>query len=285
MILEHVHGRIDIDRTLVMGIVNRTPDSFYDGGRMELSTAVDHAVRLVDEGADLLDLGAVKAGPGPDVSEDRETQRLLPLVEAVARRVEVPLSIETGRAAVARGAFEAGAAILNDVTGLADEQLASACGEAGAALVLMHHGGQLRARPRHPRYDDVVADVIAAFDVLATRAQVAGVKKAALIADPGLDFGKTTYHSLEIMRRVDELVAYGLPLLIAPSRKDVVGETLMLPPEERLEGTLALVALAAHAGAAVVRVHDVAASVRVTRMVDAVHGRIVPAAPVRGLWD
>ena len=285
MRLPHAHGVLDLDRCVVMGIVNRTPDSFYDGGRMRLGQSLDFAARLVDEGAGALDLGAVKAGPGAEVTEDEESRRLLPLVEALAARVDVPLSVETGRPAVARRAVDAGAAIVNDVTGLADPLLAVACADSGAALVVMHHGGQIRGRPRSPRYDDVVADVIATCEELATRAEAAGVAREQIVIDPGLDFGKTTYHSLEIMRRLDELVATGRPVLVAPSRKDVVGETLDLPLSERLEGTLALVALSTWAGAALVRVHDVAASVRVVTMIDAVRGTVPPAAPVRGLWE
>jgi dihydropteroate synthase len=285
MKLRHARGELASDRCIVMGIVNRTPDSFYDGGRMGLEESVAFARRLADEGAGILDLGAVKAGPGADVAEDEEVRRLLPLVEAVARQSEVPVSVETARASVARRAIDAGAAIVNDVTGLADEGLAPACAATGAALVVMHHGGQVRGRPRNPRYDDVVRDVVDTCELLARRAEGAGLGRDRILVDPGLDFGKNTFHSLEILRRLDELVATGRPVLVAPSRKDVVGETLGLPPDDRLEGTLALVALAAAAGAAVVRVHDVRAAVRVAAMVDAVAGRIEPAAAVRGLWE
>lgn len=266
-----------------MGIVNRTPDSFYDGGRMELNEAVDFALDLVAQGADLLDLGAVKAGPGEHVSAEVEAERLLPLVEALAG-VGVPLSVETARPAVARAALERGASIVNDVSGLADLDLARVCAEHGAELVVMHHGGQIRGRPRHPRYDDVVAAVLATWDELAGRAAAAGLAPERLYFDPGLDFGKTTFHSLELVRRLDQLVA-GRRVLLAASRKDVVGETLGLPPAERLEGSLALAALAAAAGVEVVRVHDVGQTVRTVRMVEAVLGRRSPAAPVRGLWD
>lgn len=274
-----------VDRCLVMAIVNRTPDSFYDGGRTGLAESVDHSLRLVEEGADMLDIGGVKAGPGPEVSEEEETERLLPLVEAVARRTNVPLSIETARPLVARRAIEAGAAIVNDVSGFAEPQLAEVCAATRAAVVVMHHGGQIRGRPRNPRYEDVVASVRIELERLAALALGAGVPEEAIVVDPGLDFGKTTKHSLELMRRIDELAALPWPLLIAPSRKDVVGETLGVPVDQRLEGTLALVALSAAGGADVVRVHDVAASVKVVAMVEAVAGRREPSAPVRGLWD
>ncbi|HEX2195333.1 MAG TPA: dihydropteroate synthase [Actinomycetota bacterium] len=272
-------------RCLVMGIVNRTPDSFYDGGRMGLDASVKHALALVDEGADMLDLGGVRAGPGPHVTEVEERERLLPLVEALAREVEVPLSVETHRADVARAAIAAGARIVNDVTGLSDPGLAGVVAETGATLVVMHHGGQIRGRPRNPRYDDVVAAVRDELLALARRAEAAGVDPGRIVVDAGLDFGKNTWHSLELVRRTAELTTLGYPLLVAPSRKDVVGETLDLPVDDRLEGTLALVALSVQGGAAIVRVHDVRATVRTVRMTEAVLGRRAPAAPVRGLWE
>ena len=163
--------------------------------------------------------------------------------------------------------------------------MADVCADAGAALVLMHNGGQIRGRPRHPRYVDVVAEVAADLQDLAERAVARGVRQSSLVVDPGLDFGKTTMHSLEIMRRIDELVGASWPVLIAASRKDVVGETLGLPVRERLEGSLALAALSAAAGGAIVRVHDVRASARVVAMVEVVQGRRAPVAPIRGLWE
>ncbi|MFN2588906.1 MAG: dihydropteroate synthase [Actinomycetota bacterium] len=273
------------ERCLVMGVVNRTPDSFYDGGRMGLAQSVEHALRLVDEGADVLDLGGVSAGPGPQVSEAEEVDRLLPLVEELAARVAVPLSVETHRALVAEKAIAGGAAIVNDVTGLSDPDLPRVVAGGTARLVVMHHGGQIRGRPRNPRYEDVVAAVREQLLAYAQQAQDAGVPRDRIIVDAGLDFGKNTWHSLELVRRTQELTALGYPLLVAPSRKDVVGETLDLPSDERLEGTLALVALSVLGGAAIVRVHDVRATVRTVRMVEAVMGRRPPAAPLRGLWE
>ncbi len=285
MTLVHARGVTALDRCLVMGIVNRTPDSFYDGGRMDLEDSVAFGLALVAEGADVLDVGGVKGGPGAEVSVSEELERVVPLVGALARSAAVPLSIETSRAEVAAAALDAGASWVNDVTGLGEPDLARVCAERNAALVLMHNGGQLRGRPRNPRYDDVVAEVGRDLGELVERAVASGVDERSIVVDPGLDFGKTTFHSLEIVRRLDELVALGRPLLVAPSRKDVVGETLGLPLEQRLEGTLALVALSVWAGAAIVRVHDVRAAVRTVRMVEAVAGRRRPAAPVRGLWE
>ncbi|MDQ4065177.1 MAG: dihydropteroate synthase, partial [Actinomycetota bacterium] len=223
MSIVHARGALDDDRCLVMGIVNRTPDSFYDGGRMDLGAATAIAEEMVDAGADILDLGGVKAGPGPDVAEREELDRVVPLVEAVAARTDVPISVETARPLVASAALDAGAAIVNDVTGADDDELLEVCARSRAALVLMHHGGQIRGRPRHPRYDDVVVAIKQTWEALAARANAAGVSDEALIVDPGLDFGKTTFHSLEVMRRLDELTALRWPVLVAPSRKDVVG--------------------------------------------------------------
>jgi dihydropteroate synthase len=276
---------IGSERCLVMGILNRTPDSFYDGGRVDLDEATEHGLRLVSEGADLLDVGAIKAGPGEEVSGDEERRRLLPLVEAMVRETDVPIAIETGRPRVAAEALELGATILNDVSGLADDGLARVAAEHRAWLLLMHNGGQIRGRPRHPRYQDVVSSVISSWREMAARAQGLGVPPARILVDPGIDFGKTTFHSLELLRRLRELREAGWPLLVAPSRKDVIGETLELPVEERLEGTLALVAICARECVDIVRVHDVAAAARVVRMIEAVDGRRAPAAPVRGLWD
>jgi dihydropteroate synthase len=163
--------------------------------------------------------------------------------------------------------------------------LIEACVATGAGLVLMHNGGQLRGRPRHPRFRDVVAEVKEELGRLTLRAVAGGMSEEALALDPGLDFGKTTYHSLELVRRTDELAAAGRPLLVAASRKDVVGETLDLPPTERLEGSLTVAALAARGGASIIRTHDVQATLRTVRMVEAIEGRQPPARAVRGLWD
>ena len=284
MTLTHARGTFELDRCLVMGIVNRTPDSFFDGGRMDLGASISYAQELVDEGADILDIGAVKAGPGEDVSADEEAERLLPLVTALGD-IGVPLSIETSRPAIAQQALDTGAAIINDVGGLADPGLADICAAEGAGLILMHNGGQIRGRPRAPTYDDIVRAVIGEWHRLASIANDHGVPNERIVVDAGLDFGKNTFHSLELVRRLDEQVAEPWPVLVAPSRKDVVGETLGLPLEERLEGSLALVALAVTGGAAIVRVHDVKSAVLTVRMVESVMGTRKPTAPVRGLWD
>jgi dihydropteroate synthase len=285
MRIELGRDSLELDHCLVMGIVNRTPDSFYDGGRMDLEESVEHALSVVDQGADMLDLGTVRAGPGAPVSPSEELGRLLPLIERIGTAVDVPISVETSDPDVARAAIEAGAGLLNDVTALRNQALAEICAETGAGLVLMHNGGQIRGRPRAPRYADVVDAVLGCWTQLGESAARAGVRREQMLVDPGLDFGKNTFHSLELMRRLPELVRPGPPVLVAASRKDIVGETLDLPVDDRLEGSLALVALAVAGGAAIVRVHDVQASVRVVRMVEAVLGKSRPRAPVRGLWE
>jgi dihydropteroate synthase len=252
---------------------------------MDLSDSIAYAHRLVEDGAEVIDIGGVKAGPGPDVEEGEELERVLPLVSALASDTSATLSVDTGSSSVARAALHAGARVINDVTGLADPTLAEVVAQAGASLVLMHNGGQLRGRPRHPRYADVVHEVMAGWERLVREVVRRGMKEEQIVVDPGLDFGKTTFHSLELMDRLDELTAVPWPVLVAPSRKDVVGETLGLPPEDRLEGTLALVALAVLKGAAAVRVHDVRAAARTVAMVEAVTGRRDPLAPARGLWE
>ena len=272
------------DRTLVMGILNQTPDSFYDGGRTSLEESLGHARRMVEAGCDIVDVGGVKAGPGDPVSQDEEIERVVPLIEALRGETEAALSLETGRPEVALRVLAGGPAIVNDVTGLVEPELAHVCADHEAELVVMHHGGQLRGRPRNPRYADVVRSVIETWDELTSVALGRGMPAERLIYDPGLDFGKTTFHSLELMRRLGELTD-GRRVLVAASRKDVVGETLDLPLDERLEGSLALVALSVLHGARIVRVHDVEESVRVVRMVEAVMGARPPAAPVRGLWE
>jgi dihydropteroate synthase len=283
--LAHARGALVLDRCAVMGIVNRTTDSFYDPGRMELEDSIAHGLDSWRQGAVVLDVGGVKAGPGPEIDETEELRRVIPVVEALVGSCDALVSVETSRVPVAKAALEAGAALINDVTGLADDNLAAVCAEHGASLVLMHTGGQLRGRPRNPCYADVVAEVLSWWAEAIERACAAGMRPNQLLLDPGLDFGKTTYHSLDLVRRMDELTAQGLPVLVAPSRKDLVGESLALPPGERLEGSLAVAALCVERGAAMVRAHDVLATARVVAMVETVLGRTRPRRAIRGLWE
>jgi dihydropteroate synthase len=275
----------DFDREVaVMAIINRTPDSFYDqGATWDLDAAVDAADRALAEGADWLDVGGVKAGPGEEVTEAEELDRVVPTVEALRARTDAVISVDTFRAGVARQALAAGADVVNDPSGLRDPEVADAVAEARATLVVMHTGGPPRTRPHRPAYADVVAEV-AAF--LASRAAVArhrGVPRDRLIADPGYDFHKNTFHSLELTRRLGELRGLGYPLMVALSNKDFIGETLGVPLDQRLEGSLAAAVACVINGANVVRVHQVGPTVRAVRMTEAILGRRRPAATRRGL--
>ena len=267
-----------------MAIVNRTPDSFYDrGATFGFDAAVAAAERALAEGADWLDIGGVKAGPGAFVSEPEELRRVLPLIQAVRERTDAVVSVDTFRAGVARQALAAGADVVNDPSGLHDPAVAEAAAEAGAGLVVTHTGGPPRTRPHRAAYQDVVAEVGAFLLDRAAVARRHGVPADRLMVDPGHDFHKNTYHSLELTRRLDELAGLGYPLLVALSNKDFVGETLDVPLDGRLEGSLAAAVVSVLKGASVVRVHEVGPTVRAVRMTEAILGRRLPAVTRRGL--
>ncbi|MBJ8340924.1 dihydropteroate synthase [Antrihabitans sp. YC3-6] len=277
---------VAVDRALVMAIVNRTPDSFYDqGANFTDRAAMDAVTRAVDEGADIIDIGGVKAGPGADVDEAEESRRVVPFVAAVrAKYPSLLISADTWRSGVARHAVAAGADLINDTWAGADPELAVVAAELGAGIVCSHTGGATpRTRPHRVRYLDVVADVVDEVVRAAERARELGVADDAILIDPTHDFGKNTYHGLELLRRVDVLVNTGWPVLMALSNKDFIGETLGVGLTERLEGTLAATALAAAGGARVFRVHEVASTRRVVDMVAAILGTRQPAHTVRGL--
>jgi dihydropteroate synthase len=270
----------------VMSIVNRTPDSFYEPARSaDLGTALDAVARAADEGADIVDIGGVRAGSGPAVDAAEELDRVLPLVAAVRERFpRLAISVDTWRHEVAARVIDAGADLINDTWAGADPELVPLAAQAGAGLVCSHTGGLgPRTDPHRIAYDDVVADVIAAVTSAAEAAVARGVRKDGILVDPTHDFGKNTRHSLELTRRLDELVATGWPVLVALSRKDFVGETLDLPPDQRLPGTLAATAISAWHGAAVFRTHDARATRQVLDMVAAIRGARPPALARRGL--
>ena len=281
------YGRRTFDfgrRVAVMAILNRTPDSFYDqGANFGFDGRPGRRGAGPGRGADWLDVGGVKAGPGPPVSEAEELDRVVPLVEALRGRTDAVISVDTFRPGVARRALAAGADVVNDPSGLRDPLVAEAAAEAGAGLVVMHTGGPPRTRPHRPAYADVVAEVRAFLADRTALARQRGVAAERLIVDPGHDFHKNTFHSLELTRRLGELADLGYPLLVALSNKDFVGETLDVPLDQRLEGSLAAAALSVAAGASIVRVHEVQATVRVVRMTEAILGRRPPAATRRGL--
>jgi dihydropteroate synthase len=289
MRLDLARRAFDLTREVaVMAIVNRTPDSFYDQGRTYgLDAAVAHALDQVQAGADIIDVGGVKAGPGEEVSEAAELERIVPFVEAFRARSDAVLSVDTYRAEVARAALDAGADLVNDVSGMIEPEIADVvAARPGTGLVVMHAGGALRSRPFRPTYDpDVTADVVATCRRLARAAEERGVAPQRIVVDPGHDFGKNTYHSLEITRRLPELVALGYPVLVALSRKDFLGEALGpdQPPAERLEASLACAVYAVVQGARIVRVHDTLATVRALRTTEVLLGWRPPASPTRGL--
>ncbi|MBM4597577.1 dihydropteroate synthase [Rhodococcus hoagii] len=286
-VLPTLCGRpVATDRALVMAIVNRTPDSFYDRGATFSDEAAMAAVdRAVDEGADLVDIGGVKAGPGTLVDAAEETRRVVPFVEAIrARYPDVIISVDTWRSEVARLACAEGADLINDTWAGADPGLVEVAAELGAGIVCSHTGGAVpRTRPHRVRYADVVADVVDEVVRAAEHATALGVKSDSILVDPTHDFGKNTFHGLELLRRVEDLVNTGWPVLMALSNKDFVGETLGVELADRLEGTLAATALAAASGARVFRVHEVASTRRVVDMVAAIMGTRQPVRTVRGL--
>ena len=274
------------DRALVMAIVNRTPDSFYDRGATFTDRAAMSAVdRAVGEGADLVDIGGVKAGPGDEVDANEEVRRTVPFVAAIRSKYpDLLISIDTWRAEVAREAVAEGAALINDTWAGADPKLVDVAAELKVGIVCSHTGGATpRTRPHRVRYVDVVRDVVAELVRAAEHARSVGVATDSILIDPTHDFGKNTYHGLELLRRVDVLVNTGWPVLMALSNKDFIGETLGVDLKERLEGTLAATALAAAGGARMFRVHEVASTRRVVDMVAAILGTRQPAHTVRGL--
>nr|WP_139333208.1 dihydropteroate synthase [Mycobacterium sp. SP-6446] len=273
-----------------MAIVNRTPDSFYDKGAAfsdDAARAVAH--RAVEEGADVIDVGGVKAGPGDDVDADTEIARLVPFVEWLRDAYPDQLiSVDTWRSEVAKVACAAGADLINDTWGGHDPALAEVAAEFDAGLVCSHTGGALpRTRPFRVSYGTttrgVVDDVIRQVTEAAEWAVATGVARDRVLIDPTHDFGKNTFHGLALLRHVGDLVKTGWPVLLALSNKDFVGETLGVELTERLEGTLAATALAAAAGVRMFRVHEVAATRRVLEMVASIQGIRQPARTVRGL--
>lgn len=282
-----LRGRsLPVDRAAVMAIVNRTPDSFYDGGATfgdpEAMAAVDRAVA---EGADLVDIGGVKAGVGDPVSVAEEIRRVVPFVAAVRERhPDLIISVDTWRAPVADAVCRSGADLINDTWAGADPEVAAVAAEYGTGIVCSHTGGAApRTNPFRVEYDDVVAAVVAETTAAAERMAALGVPRAGILIDPTHDFGKNTWHGLELVHRTGDLVATGWPVLMALSNKDFVGETLDLGVDQRLEGTMAATAIAAWQGAAVFRAHHVRATRRVVEMAAAIAGTRDPVAARRGL--
>jgi dihydropteroate synthase len=266
----------------LMGIVNATPDSFSDGGQyLEADAAVAQALRLLDEGADLLDVGGESTRPGaPPVPAGEEIRRVVPVVERLrARGVRAPISVDTSKAAVARAALAAGADLVNDVTGLSDPELGRAVAEARVPLVLMHMRGTPADMASRATYRDVAAEVAAELEDALARADAAGVARDAIVLDPGIGFAKTAEQSVELLARVGELRRLGRPLLVGPSRKSFIGKLTGAPVDDRLPGTLAAVAACVLGGVELLRVHDVAACRQAAAIAGAIRDAAARAGP------
>ena len=251
-------------RALVMGILNRTPDSFFDGGaHFTLDAFCRRAERLVDQGADILDVGGVKAGPGPEVGLDEELDRVVPGVEALHARFDVAISVDTWRSEVARAAYQAGAVVGNDISGFADPRYLAVSADAGATVVATH----IRLGPRvpdpEPSYDDVVGEVRAFLVERARQAEAAGIPPERIVVDAGLDLGKTAAQSLTLLQQSRRLAELGYPLLLSASNKPFLGRLLDLAVDERRDASLAAAAIGIAGGCRIVRAHDVAGTRRV----------------------
>jgi dihydropteroate synthase len=274
------------DEFAVMAIVNRTPDSFFDqGATYDVGPALERVDRVVEEGADIVDIGGVKAGPGPDVDEAEEIRRVGEFVALVrARHPGLVISVDTWRASVGRVVADAGADLLNDAWGGYDPALAEVAAETGVGLVCSHAGGVVpRTDPHRVAYDDVVSSVVSTVVGLAERAVSLGVRRDGIVVDPAHDFAKNTRHSLEVSRRLDELVATGWPVLVALSNKKFIGETLDAATGERLVGTLAATAVAAWQGARIFRAHNVRETREALDVVASIRGWRQPAVSRRAL--
>ncbi len=260
-------------RTLLMGILNITPDSFSDGGRFfEPARAVERAWQMVEEGADLIDIGGESTRPGSGgVDADEERRRIMPVLEALAGKYPLPISIDTSKAEVARAALERGASLINDVTGLkGDPGIAREAASSGAALILMHMRGTPATMQKLPPSADILSEIKLWAEEAVARAQSDGVSSEKIILDPGIGFGKTVSQNLEILRNLSRLAAVGFPILVGTSRKSFIGAILDKPEADRIWGTGASVALSIAFGAHMVRVHDVAAMKDVARAADAI---------------
>ena len=263
-------------RPLIMGVVNVTPDSFYDGGHyLDAEAAVAHAVRLVEEGADLLDVGAESTRPGADaVNEAEERRRVIPVVTAVAKAITVPISIDTSKAAIAREALDAGAVLVNDVTALrGDPAMVDVVARSGAGIVLMHMYGTPRTMQQAPRYDDVVEEISVFFEERIRFAMTHGIVRRQIILDPGIGFGKLLLHNLTLLAQLRYFETFDCPLLVGVSLKAFLGQILDRPVQERQWGTAAAVAMAVDRGAGILRVHDVKAMKDVVQVTVAISQR------------
>ena len=259
-------------QTRIMGILNVTPDSFSDGGRFsDAEEAVAHGVRMAEAGADIIDVGGESTRPGSaSVTVGEEIGRVVPVIRELRNKINIPISIDTSKPEVAGAALEAGAGIINDVTGLADDNMAKLAAEKGVPVIIMHMQGSPRTMQDEPDYDDVVDDIMDYFRERIAIAEEHGIARARMIIDPGIGFGKTVEHNLEILRRLVEFKVLRLPIMVAPSRKSFVGKLQGTEADGRLEGSLAAAVASAMNGADIVRVHDVRETRLALQIADAI---------------
>lgn len=279
--ITHGKGRLMLgQRTCVMGILNVTPDSFYDGGRYyKPEKALAHALQMIEEGAGIIDIGGVSTRPGSEaVSQEEELRRVIPVIKKLSCRTRVPISVDTYRAGVAEKALEAGAQIVNDISGLGDKDMARVAASSGAPVVIMHIKGKPHRMPKNPAYKNLLAEITLFLRRKVDEAVGAGVNESSIIIDPGIGFGKSPRQSLEVLRRLGELRSLGLPIMVGTSHKGFIKYILglsdgdkMVDAADVLCGTLATVALAIEKGAKIVRVHQVRESVHVAAVCDAVN--------------
>ena len=273
-IVEWPTGRLDFSAgCIVMGVLNITPDSFSDGGRfLDKSKAIEHGLQMVADGAAIIDIGAESTRPGAEpVSADEQIARAIPVIEAIVKETNVPISIDAYSAEVAEAALDAGAAMINDITALSDERMGRLAAERKVPVILMHMRGTPQTMQIEPRYNDVVNEVLDFLLAVAKKAQQFGVEKNRIFIDPGIGFGKTSEHNLLLLKSIDRFVNSGYRVLVGTSRKAFIEKiTGKGNPAERLFGTAATVALCAAAGVSIVRVHDVAEMVDVVRVTNAI---------------
>lgn len=273
-IVEWPKGRLDFTvGCVVMGVLNVTPDSFSDGGRfLDTSKAIEHGLKMAAEGAAIIDIGAESTRPGAEpVSVDEQLKRVVPVIEALCKRIDVPISIDTNSSEVAKTALEAGAAIINDITALKDEGMGELAAEEQVPVILMHMQGTPVTMQIEPKYEDVVREVLQFLLERAKRAEEFGIPKERIFIDPGIGFGKTLEHNLLLLRNIDKIVTTGYRVLVGTSRKSFIGKiTDKNDPVDRIFGTAASVALCVAAGVSIVRVHDVADMVDVVKVANAI---------------
>lgn len=277
-IVEWPKGRLDFSAgCLVMGVLNVTPDSFSDGGRFfDTDMAIEHGLKMAAEGAAIIDIGAESTRPGAEpVSMDEQVRRVVPVIEALCKRIEVPISIDTNSSEVAEAALETGAAIINDITALSNERMGELAAEQQVPVVLMHMQGTPATMQIEPKYEDVVGEVLQFLLERAQRAEKFGIPKERIFIDPGIGFGKTLEHNLELLRNIDKLITTDYRVLVGTSRKSFIGKiTGKEKPSDRIFGTAASVALCVAKGVSIVRVHDTAEMNDVVKVVHAIISRV-----------